>query len=85
MTFTVLWTPPALDQLTAVWLNAADQAAVTAASHRIDQALARQPIGVGEGRGGADRMLFDPPLWVYYRVVLDDVRVEVIDVGSAKG
>ena len=50
MNFTVRWTRSARDQLADVWLNHHDRAAVTAAAHRIDLLLGRDPANQGEDR-----------------------------------
>jgi hypothetical protein len=41
MIYTVVWVPDALDELTSLWLIAADRAAVTDASNRIYQCVVR--------------------------------------------
>ena len=64
----VRWTRKALRLLAAIWNTAADRNAVTAASHRIDQALARDPENQGEERPPDRRIMFDSPLVVVYRV-----------------
>ena len=81
MSFTVVWMPDALTQLAELWTNAPDQGAVTAASHRIDQRLAVNPRDEGESRGGIERISFDRPLQVLFRVFEADRRVEVHMVG----
>lgn len=60
MRFTVIWSVIALDQLTELWLNAADQNAVTAAQHQIDQLLLVDPDTQGVPFFG-DRLLIVPP------------------------
>lgn len=81
MTYVVYWTNEADDQLADLWLKASDRADVTAASHRIEAALSRDPFGVGESREADDRIAFDPPLVVYYQVKRADNVVWVISVG----
>ena len=66
-----------------MWTAARDRDAVTAASYRIDQRLAADPLDCGESREGDERLVFEPPLQVLFRVVAGDRRVEVISVGPA--
>jgi hypothetical protein len=66
--FEVHWTDRADDELAAAWLSAADPAAVTRAAERVELYLARDPLGQGESRSGANRLLFVRPLSVLYRV-----------------
>jgi hypothetical protein len=79
--FTVTWVPAALAQLAALWNAAADQRAVTAASHRIDQQLERDPEDAGEERPPSRRILFDPPLGVVFEVDRAKAEVRVLSVG----
>lgn len=85
MNFTVIWRPKALAELAELWAESLDRSGMTAASHRIDLALQADPTAVGEGRGGDDRLLFDPPLAVYYRVAAPARMVFVLSVGPARG
>jgi len=62
MTYTVTWTPDAEQELAAIWLQAANRAAVTRAAHEIDQRLGRDPLSEGESRSGIRRILFVWPL-----------------------
>ena len=82
MNFTVVWLPAALIELTAIWIVAADQKAVTAATYRIDRRLADDPLDTGESRDANRRLAFDPPLQVIFRVFAADMRVEVVSVGA---
>src|SRR6266851_4835484 len=77
MTYTVVWEPSAQQDLARIWLNASDRNSVTAASAAIDTALRRDPLGFGESRSGQRRILFMPPLPVYYIVLQDDRLVSV--------
>jgi plasmid stabilization system protein ParE len=83
MNYAVVWTKAALDQLAEAWVNAADRAAVQRASNRIDALLGSAPRAHGESRGGNDRLRFEPPLAVYYRIDDSDKKVFVISVGLA--
>jgi len=68
MTWTVIWMPPAEQQLAAAWLASPNRNAVTKAAEEIDVVLETYPASVGEP-------LFDtvyeyelPPLTVEYEV-----------------
>jgi plasmid stabilization system protein ParE len=78
--FRVRWTRNASNQLADIWTAAADQAAVTAASHRVEQALARDPENQGEDRPNNRRIVFEPPLVMTYRINKADGTVTVLNV-----
>lgn len=80
MNFTVIWVVHAQDQLAEIWMAATDRNAVTAASYRLDQQLADDPLNLGESRGGIERIAFEPPLRILFRVLEPDRRVEVHEV-----
>ena len=50
MTYTVVWIPKAQDDLTAIWLNAADRATISKAANSLDRELTQNPAAVGESR-----------------------------------
>lgn len=79
MSYRVRWTRSARDQLAAVWLNHPDRKAVTAAAHRIDILLARDPENQGEERPPNRRILFESPLVVVYRIDKSKNRVVVVN------
>jgi plasmid stabilization system protein ParE len=79
MIYTVVWTPDALDQLAALWPQAADRDAVTRAAQRIDHLLRHDPDTRGVDFYG-DRLLVEPPLHVVYSVHRDDRLVKVQQV-----
>ena len=81
MSFTVIWRPDSLNQLAELWAESLDRDGLTAASHRIDVALQSDPLGVGESRMENDRILFEPPLAVWYRVDEPSRMVFVLSVG----
>jgi hypothetical protein len=64
----VVWKRIALDQLAAIWVKATDQNAVTVASHAVDQALATDPANQGESRPHHQRVMFQSPLGVRFRI-----------------
>lgn len=80
MNYTVFWTPSAEEELADIWLNAADRAAITQASHRIDQRLRRDPGNDGESRSRGRRIMIDRPLAVIYRPHPEDRTVDVLHV-----
>jgi mRNA-degrading endonuclease RelE of RelBE toxin-antitoxin system len=80
MNYAVIWTKKAIDQLAQAWIDAADRTAVQRATNRIDSMLAMQPRAHGESRRGNDRLLYQPPLAVYYRVDDSDRKVFVLSV-----
>lgn len=82
MSFRVRWRKVARDQLTTVWLGHPNQAGVTAAAHRIEQLLRRDPENVGEERPNGRRVIFDAPLVVLYRVDATANAVTVLGVSS---
>ena len=50
MNYRVIWMPLALRRLAEIWTDASNREAVTAASHRIDMALATEAYAFGEER-----------------------------------
>ena len=82
MNYAVIWLPLAIDQLAEAWRTSVNRNAVTAASHNIDMALGTDPYGFGESREGNERIGFEPPLNVLYRVVKEDRHVYVISIHS---
>ena len=81
MSHTVDWSRRSQDELADLWTNATNRGAVTAAADEIDRLLARDPLGVGESRDGGNRILFEPPLAVLYRVDGRRRRVVVVAAG----
>ena len=83
MNYTVTWQPFALNRLAELWMAAADRNAVAEASDRIDAVLADNPLTAGEGRDGNERILFDRPLAVGFRVDQGNRTVAVFTVSRA--
>ena len=77
MRYTVIWMPVALNHLAAIWNEAEDRNAVSAASNEIDRLLAVSPRGQGESRQGTVRVMFASPLGAEYEVIEDDLRTRV--------
>ena len=77
MRYTVDWEPDAEQEFTAIWMNASDPNVVTGAANEIERRLAYDPSSQGEARSGRDRVLFEPPLVVYFEVDDDARKVSV--------
>jgi plasmid stabilization system protein ParE len=75
--FEVRWKRSTLDRLTELWIGAEDRAAVNDAVDQIDHLLAHNPLDTGESRSGAIRILFEPPLGVFFEI---DDRGRVVHV-----
>jgi hypothetical protein len=80
--FQVLWSPNALEELAAVWMELEDRQSVTDASDQIDERLKQNPQDVGESRTGSLRITFDNPLGLIFNVSDADRRVTVLSVWS---
>lgn len=78
--YTVVWLPPAEDQLADIWVGAADRAAVTAASSEIDARLAIDPLTKGLAVSEGLRQITVPPLKAFFEVHPLDRLVEVTGV-----
>ena len=83
MSYRVRWRRKAKEALAAVWLAASDRNEVTAAAHRIEVLLRRDPLSSGESRGGNFRVVFDWPIGVFYQVCPQAGEVRIITVGPA--
>ena len=79
MRYTVVWTDAASNELARVWMQAADPAAVRAASNEIDRQLSRNPETRGVEYYG-DRLLVVAPLQATFVVHPDDRQVVVLNV-----
>jgi hypothetical protein len=79
---TVIWIPSALNDLTTLWLESdpALRSAITAATDAIDHLLQHNPEQQGESRSEERRILFVPPLGVFFRVDAEDMTVRVLHV-----
>jgi plasmid stabilization system protein ParE len=77
MKYTVTWRKSAENDLAEIWLAAHDRQAVTDAANLIDTSLRRNPLVCGESRLGNTRVMFVPPLVVYFDVYELDRRVLV--------
>jgi hypothetical protein len=80
--YEVRWKRSALDRLTEIWLETSDRAAVNAAVDEIDRTLAANPHDAGESRSEDIRVLFVPPLGVFFELHDDTKKVYVLKVWS---
>lgn len=80
MTFTIIWTPAAEQELAAIWLAASDRTAVTSAADAIDRLLRRNAADVGTPRFDTVRSIALPPIGVDYEVLAADRLVYVLTV-----
>ncbi len=80
MRYTVTWKESALDELAMLWMSATDRAAVSNASNEIDRLLLNNPHTRGESREEQDRILSVSPLTIDFRVLPDDLLVQVLSV-----
>ena len=82
MKFTVIWKPSAERELAQIWdsADANDRRDITIASNAIDHQLAESAERAGESRGGNDRIHFEPPLGIRFRVSVADRMVVVLNV-----
>jgi hypothetical protein len=82
VTYTVRWKRSALDQLAQLWLDAPDRSQVTAAVAEIDRLLATRPYDESESRPDDIRILFSPPIGVFFEVKESTRIVYVLRVWS---
>ena len=80
MKFTVVWLPAAESQLAQIWLSARDRLGISEATERIDSLLRTNPEQQGESRADDRRVLLETPLGVVFRVLPDDLRVQVLRI-----
>jgi hypothetical protein len=84
MTYAVVWSVFALQEVTRVEQTAFDPAAVRAAAARIDWSLRRTPLDMGESRAPGFRLWYEDVLGVFYRIDEAAMRVEVLAAGPAR-
>ncbi len=85
MKFTVVWTPNAERRLADLWMRQPLlQREITAAANEVDARLRLNPLDQGESRVGSLRIMLVEPLIVDFEVLLDDQRVEVLNVALPK-
>lgn len=67
MNYSVIWSPDAEEELTDIWLNAADRKAVHLASESLNRRLMRDADQAGESRGAGRRIIFAAPLGAFFQ------------------
>jgi hypothetical protein len=77
MKYRVVWTRQAEDGLADAWLSAAEKRAVNTASDRIEALIETEPSSAGESREANDRILFDSPLVIRFRV-LEQIKTVIV-------
>ncbi len=78
--YIVRWKRTADGQLAQVWLDAPDRMAIIAAVDEIDRTLANDPHAASESRSGSMRVMFVPPLGIFFEVDESHKLVEVLKV-----
>ena len=78
MSYSVVWTPSAENDLAAAWVASPDHNGITTAAEQIEARLRVDPLRTGESReSNVSRVVILPPLAVLFEVVEDDKRVFV--------
>ncbi len=78
MNYTVEWTPLAVNESAAAWLEASDQWSATHALYLLTQSLASAPFGVGRPYGSTvQRIVISEPIGLAFAIVEDDKKVIV--------
>ena len=80
MKFSVVWQPDAEAQLAELWTRSSDRAALASAANHIERVLRSYPEQVGEDRFDEDRVMFEEPLGLMFRLILEDRLVQVLRV-----
>jgi hypothetical protein len=78
--YTVVWVQSARDELTELWMEAADRSAVTSAANEIDAELSINASDQGVELSEGLRALFCAPLRVIFTVREEDRMAEVLRV-----
>lgn len=78
--FTVIWWPPAEQDLTNLWIDSPDRQSIADATDRIEQELARTPLSSGKSVWEGLRSLTIDPLHVQFSVNDGDRKVTVWSV-----
>jgi hypothetical protein len=79
-TYAVVWSLEAIQQLARIEAVADDPARVRHAAERVDFALRRVPLDLGESRGGTERLWYGDVLGVFFAVDEAALRVRVKSV-----
>ena len=84
MTFSVVWSVFALQDLTRIEQSADDPGRVRAAVTRMEFALRRMGRDLGESRDPGFRLWYEDVLGVFYRIDETAMRIEILYVGPAR-
>lgn len=84
MTYAVVWSLAAVQQLGQIVAAAADPAGVRQAVAFAEYALRRMPRDLGESRGGRARVWYEGTIGLYFTVDDANLRVEILLVGPAR-
>ena len=80
MKYTVVWKATAEEELARIWSEAIDKATVTFAANKIERDLEHNPRSEGESRTGANRIHFQLPLAIQFRIAEAHPLVYVLRV-----
>ncbi len=79
--YQIIWKPQAEEQLAAIWIEHPFlRDYVTKQAHLIDIRLKGNPLLEGESRAGATRVAIFGNLVVFFDVIQDDLRVEILAI-----
>lgn len=80
MKYTVVWKPPAEEELASLWTASADRQPLRSAADQIDRLLGSDPANQGESRSTEIRVLLLSPLGVFFHINEADRTVSVLRV-----
>lgn len=80
MKYSVLWTAYAETNLVRLWVDSTNRNALSESVAKIDRELGNGPLSIGESRDPGERILFELPLAVKYRVAESDRKVLVFAI-----
>ena len=84
MTYSVVWSVFAVQEVARITSAAADPDRVRQAASRMEFMLRRYPRDMGESRDPGYRVWYEDVLGVYYRIDEAALRVEVLAAGPAR-
>ena len=83
MKYTVEWTPPAEDELIALWAASTDQALLTLVIHQLEQRLRLDPYRIGRRRqSSVNRVVLSSPIGMSFEIIEDDKKVLILAIWS---
>ena len=80
MKYMVEWTPPAEDELIALWMAAPDQSLVTSVIHQLEKRLEINPYLGQTRQSSANRVVLSSPVGIWFDIIEDDKKVLVLSV-----